>query len=202
MRALAAVVIASLVVAGCRASEGSPPEATVRTAPSTSSTTASIDVSVIPSVIDEPYLNAVLAALDEVDGEATRLIYAQKKLTPEAVDLLNAIYSDDQTDRQAAIWLDEIVGDPELTGIRPDTGQRRTTVERLISASPACVFIEVRRDYSRVAVDGTPGPLEYLALRPLDSSNDPEGRNRTAWMITADGYREDGAEPSDPCRRG
>jgi hypothetical protein len=201
VRGLAAIVMASLVVAGCRASEGSPPEATVPTAPSTSSTTAPIDVSVIPPVIDEPYLNAVLAALDEVDGEATRLIYRQKKLTPEAVDLLNAIYSDDQTDRQANIWLQSLVEDPGLSGILSDPGVRRSQVDRLISASQVCVFVRVRRDYSKVAVDSTPGPLEYLVLRPLDRSNDPNNRNRTAWMITADGYRDDEAEPSDPCRR-
>ena len=193
--------MASLLVAGCSASEGSPPEATVPTAPSTSSTTAPIDVSVIPPVIDEPYLNAVLAALDEVDGEATRLIYAQKKLTPEAVDLLNAIYSDEETDRQANIWIEAIVGDPEMKGIIANPRGRTTTVERLISASPTCVFIAARRDYSQVAVNSTPGPLEYLVLRRLDRSNDPSGRNRTAWMITADGYREDQAEPSDPCGR-
>lgn len=201
MRGLAAIVMASLVVAGCRASEGSPPEATVPTAPSTSSTTAPIDVSVIPPVIDEPYLNAVLAALDEVNGDVTGMIHAQKRFTPEAANLLNAIYSDDQTDRQSALWLDLLSSDPQLTKMVPNPSGRTTTVDRLITATPACVWMAVRRDYSQVAVDATPGPLEYLALRPLDRSNDPNGRNRTAWMITADGYRADEAEPENPCQR-
>ncbi|MDP9442421.1 MAG: hypothetical protein M3P34_09665 [Actinomycetota bacterium] len=158
------------------------------------------DVSVIPDVIDDAYLNAVLAELDEVDGEATRLVKATNRFPREAADLLNAIYSDDALRQQANLWLESFAEDPELKGILPNPGNRKTTVLRLIEASPTCVWMAVRRDYSQVATDATPGPVEYVALRPLDRSNDPQGRNRTAWMITTDGYRSDDTEPSNPCR--
>lgn len=86
VRVLAALLVGTVAVAGCRTSEGTPAEPTVPTAASTTATTAPIDVSVIPPTIDEPYLTAVLAALDEVDGEATRMIVGAKNITPASAD--------------------------------------------------------------------------------------------------------------------
>ena len=199
VRTRAAVVMASLVVAGCRASEGLPPEATVPTAPSTSSTTAPIDVSVIPPVINEPYLNAVLAALDEVDGEAGRIIVAEKRFTPEAADLLNAIYSDERFQVQAQVILSALSEDPALSSVKPNPGARTTSVERIISASPTCVWMAVKRDHSASSVHPLQPRTEFIALRPLDQSNDPQDHNRTAWMITAEGFNADGSEPASQC---
>ena len=201
MRTVATVVIAALAFAGCEKSEGAPPEPTVPTAPSTTSTTAPIDVSVIPPVIDEPYLTAVLAALDEVDSEATRMIHAAKNITPAAADYLNAIYSDDEFTRQADRWYDSLAEDVELKGIRPSPGNRVTEVERIIDARPDCVWLAVKRDYSAVNFDAGVDIVEYVALQPLDRSNDRRGVNRTSWMITTDGFRHDGTEPSNPCQR-
>lgn len=190
----------SLGLAACSDGSGSSAEPTVPTAASTSSTTATPDVSIIPETIDEPYLNAVLAALDEVDGQATRMIKESKRFTPEAADLLNAIYSDSELQNQSDVWFASLGNDPDLKGLRPTPGNRRTTVARVIASSPSCVWLAVRRDYSLVNVDPGPSRTEYVALEPLDGSNDPKRVNRTAWMITADGYRQDGAEPSNPCR--
>ncbi|MFP5375807.1 MAG: hypothetical protein ACLGIO_03365 [Acidimicrobiia bacterium] len=196
---MAGVVVVALAVAGCSQSAGAPPEATVPTAPPTSPTTAPVDVSVIPEVIDERYLTAVLAALDEVDSEATRMIVEAKNVTPAAADYLNAIYSDEETTRQVDRWIASFAHDPELGGIRPSPGNRVTTIDRVISASPSCVWLAVRRDYSAVNFDPGPDRVEYVALEPLDPTNDVRRVNRTAWMITTDGFRRDGAEPSDPC---
>jgi len=149
--------------------------------------------------VDEAYLNAVLAALDEVDGQATRLIYAGKRFTPEAADLLNAVYSDEETDRHANAWLSGLAADPELRSIKPDPGNRKTTVSRIIAATPACVWMAVERDHTSDSVDPEPPRLEYVALRPLDRSNDPKGRNPTAWMITFDAFSSDGSEPRNRC---
>lgn len=202
VRAVAVVLVAGLAVAACDASDGSPAEPTVPTAPSTSPTTAPIDVSVIPPVIDEPYLTAVLAALDEVDGEATRMIVAAKNLTPAAADYLNAIYSDDEFTRQADVWYLSIADDLELKGIRSPPGNRKTKVDRIIAASPKCVWLAVKRDYSAVNVDPGPDDTEYVALQPLDRSNDLRQVNRTAWMITDDVLLEDRSEPENPCPPG
>lgn len=202
VRGAAAAVLILTALAGCTSSSGSTPDPTVPTAPSQSSTTAATpDVSVIPPAIDEPYLNAVLAALDEVDGDATRAIYEAKRLTPEAADLLNAIYSDEALQLEADGWFASLADDLELKGIRPNPGDRRTVVDRVIAASPSCVWLEVRRDYSARNVERSPSRPEYVALQPIDRSNDPRRVNPTPWMITVDGFRADGTEPSGPCPR-
>lgn len=196
-------MMALLALAGCSESKDLASEPTVPTAATTNATTATTpDVSVVPANIDEPYLNAVLAALDEVDGEATRMIYESKRLTPEAVDVLNAIYSDEQLQLETDGWFASLADDLELRGIRPNPGKRKTVVDRVIAASPTCVWLAVQRDYSSRNFASTPARIEYLALRPIDPSNDPRGMNPTPWMITVDGFRSDGAEPSNPCSAG
>ncbi len=201
MRVPALLVAVSLGLAACSGGGEGAADPTVPTAPSTSSTLApaAIDVSVIPEKIDEAYLNAVLAALDEVDGQATRIIFATKRFPPEAADLLNSIYSDDAFEDESEVWFRSIADDPELKGIKPSPGNRKSEVQRIIAAAPTCVWLAVKRDHSQVNVDPGPERTEYLALQPLDRSNDPQGRNPTAWMITVDGFREDGREPSNPC---
>lgn len=199
VRGIVAVLLTALVVAGCTESEGTPAEPSVPTAVSTSPTAAPIDVSVIPPTIDEPYLTAVLAALDEVDSEATRMIYAAKNITPAAADYLNAIYSDDEFKRQVDNWYLSLAEDLELKGIRPTPGNRKTSIERVIAASPSCVWVAVTRDYSAVNIDPGPDRVEYTALEPVDRANDPRRVNRTAWMITDDGFLDDGSEPPNPC---
>ncbi|MGH9152373.1 MAG: hypothetical protein ACRD03_08265 [Acidimicrobiales bacterium] len=196
---MATVLVVALAVAGCTQSAGAPPGATVPTAPPTSPTTAPVDVSVIPEVIDEAYLTAVLAALDEVHGESMRLIVAAKTVTPEAADYLNAIYGDEEFSLQVDLWYASFARDPELNGMRPSPGDRRTTIERIIAASPTCVFLAIKRDYSAAEFEPRPDRLEYVMLQPLDQSNDLRGVNPTAWMITLDGSRSDGAEPTNPC---
>jgi hypothetical protein len=172
---------------------------TVPTAVSTSSTAAAPDVSVIPEKIDEPYLNAVLAALDKVDGDAVRIIHQTKRFPPEAADRLNAIYSDQRFQIQADAWFEAIADDPQLSAIKPNPGNRKTTVERVISSSPSCVFMAVSRDQSANSVTPGPSSTQYVGLRPLDTSNDPKHFNPTAWMMTVDGFNPDGSEPKNPC---
>ena len=200
-RALVLVVGISLLGA-CSDGDGTAADPTVPTAAPTSATSTATtvpDVSSIPAAIDVPYLNAVLAALDEVDGQATRLIYAQKRFTPEAADLLSAIYSDDEADRQANARIAGLVDDPQLASIRPNPGNRKTTVQRLIAVSTDCVWMQVQRDHTANSVAPQPPRIEYLALRPLDRSNDAKGVNPTAWMITAEGFNPDGSQPGAQC---
>lgn len=200
MRGVIALVVGiGLALGSCTGGKGSGADPTVPTAVFTTSTISIPDVSKVPARIDEPYLNAVLAALDEVDGQATRLIYAGKRFTPEAADLLNAIYSDEEADRQAEARLVGLARDPQLTSIRPNPANRKTTVKRLISVAPSCVWMAVERDHTGDSVTPQPLRLEYLAMRPLDRSNDPEGVNRTAWMITSEGFNADGSAPGDQC---
>ena len=201
MRGAIALVVGISVLAGCSNGDGTAADPTVPTAAVTTAEPATTvpDVSSIPATIDEPYLNAVLAALDEVDGQATRLIYATKKFTPEAADLLNAIYSDEETDRHANAWIAGLSRDPQLSSIKPNPGNRQTTVSRLITVTSTCVWMAVDRDHTADSVVAAAPRVEYVALRPLDRSNDPERRNPTAWMIAADGFNADGSEPGNQC---
>lgn len=195
-------MVAAAVTAGCTGGGATPADPTVPTAASTTATTTStttVGIATIPAVIDEPYLNRVLAALDEVDGMATRVIVAHKELVPEAAEILNAIYSDHEFTEQVDVWLNTLGRDPQLSGIRSDPGPRQTTVERLIVSSPRCVWLAVRRDYSATAAASTRASTEYVSLRPKGASNDPTHRNPTAWMIHVDGFNEDGSEPENQC---
>ena len=195
---IATLVGITLACTACTSDEPGSADPTVPTAASSTAAPAP-DVSKIPETIDGAYLDAVLAALDEVDGQATRLIYAEKRFTPAAAEILNAIYSDEETDRQADARLSGLANDPQLSSIRPNPGNRRTIVTRIITATPACVWTEVERDHTLNSV--TPGPPrhEFIALRPIDRSNDPKGVNPTAWMITSEGFNADGSEPGNQC---
>lgn len=198
MRTLvAAGVAAALVLSACRGGDDGGASPTVPTASTT--TTTLPDVSVIPQVIDEAYLNGVLAALDDVYGEAVRIIVETKRFPPEAADRLNAVYGDEEFEHEANTWVQSLARDPELRNFRPEPGNRKTKVERIIAASPSCVWMAVRRDRSASNFDPGPDRIEYVALRPLDRSNDPKGVNPTRWMITTEGYRADGSQPDNPC---
>ncbi|MGI8683896.1 MAG: hypothetical protein ACR2MO_02130, partial [Acidimicrobiales bacterium] len=81
------------LVQACSDARPSEPDTTVPTAAPTSSSSTLApppNVAVIPSAIDAAYVNAVFAALDEVDAQATRIIKRTKRVPPEATDLLRA----------------------------------------------------------------------------------------------------------------
>ena len=63
------------------------PTATVPTVPP--------DPYAVPAVIDEAYVNRVLAALDQAVGDVVRMVIRTKVLSPEAIERLQAIYVGD-----------------------------------------------------------------------------------------------------------
>ncbi len=80
-------------------------------------------------------------------------------------------------------------------------GNRVTTVSRLITASPVCVFAEVERDYSPVTEGPAPRPVRlYVILVPKHEADDPRGLNPTPWAMLYDGVQEDGSQPDDVFR--
>lgn len=203
-RWLSVLLAIATVSAGCKSGgDNATAEPTVPTSGTTSSsttaTTGVADVATIPDVIDEPYINGVLAALDKVDTTAVRVVMETKNVPPEAAEIFNSIYNDEWFTIKVDSWLGQVQRDPELKGLRRPLGDRHTTVQRLIAASPACVWMSVTRDYSESNANPQPPRTEYLALQPLDPSNDPKDHNPTAWMITADGFNEDGSEPQNEC---
>src|SRR5207253_2548071 len=145
------------------------------------------------------YLNRVFLALEHIDGDATRLIVANKKLVPDASKHLIAIYDEEELARQSSAWLDLLA--KGLKGIRPDPGDLQTTVSRVLSQRSTCVYVEVHRSYDNIRTTPKAVSTEYISMRPLDRIRDPAHLNPTSWMITAEGYNRDGSVPSDPCAK-
>ena len=76
-----------------------------------------------------------------------------------------------------------------------------TTVSRLITASPICMFAEVQRDYSPIAVGLSSKPSTlYVILVNKAETDDPKHLNPTPWTMIYDGVQDDGAQPGDICR--
>jgi hypothetical protein len=167
------------------------------TVPDRPATTVAADPYAVPATIDAAYLNRVFLALEEIDGQATRLILENKAYVPEAALRLNAIYGKEEFDAQTNLWVDLI--NQGLTGFKSPAGNRRTITERVLTATPQCVYAAVVRDYSAISQSPPPNSVEYVALRPLDHSRDSKRLNPTPWMIVKEGYRSDGSVPPDPC---
>lgn len=199
MRRALCLVFAVLVLGACSDDgAGDDPSATVPTAPTTTSTTAS-DPYAVPAVIDAAYLDLVLAALEQVDGDVARIVVQEGYLVPAAVDRIQAIYALDEANEQLRLWghairegLDAVLKQPP--------GNRVTHVRRIVEVvEDKCVFAEVVRDYKAVARDPDPPRTSYIALSRLQPQADPMDLNPTPWVISFAGLNEDGSQPESPC---
>jgi hypothetical protein len=184
------------VVAGACGGKG-PPAATQATVPQSAPSTTAADPYAVPATIDAAYLNRVFAALEHVDGDATRLILESRTFPPDAAKRLQAIYAVDEFHNQTNLWLDLISGG--LTGFRQPAGERLTSVHNIISLKADCIYAAVIRDYSQLSTTAAAPATEYIELRPAAPNSDPFSLNPTPWQIAAEGYNRDGSQPSDPC---
>ena len=196
-RVLAVAVL--LALAACRSGGAAEPRTTVPTAASTTTTTAvSYDV---PAVIDVPYIEKVMAALDHVDGEAARRAATQRKLDPEFFKYYSSIYTDRYFKLVQRAWL-QIAGD-KFKLLVASPGDPETTVERVIRADSQCIFFQAKRDYASqlLGPEGSQAP-RYVALVPLPPERNLGGTNPTPWIMSLDGRNVDGSEPKpeDECR--
>ncbi|MFP5318088.1 MAG: hypothetical protein ACLGI2_07305 [Acidimicrobiia bacterium] len=151
-------------------------------------------------MIDEAYVNRVLAGLDAIVGDVVRMVVQTKTIPREAVDRLKAVYA---TDSLLDRILDSLSRDVafRLPTYRSEPGNKKSGVVELLSGSASCLFAKVSRDYSEVAANPTPGErTEWVALRPLDPSRDPAAYNTPAWAYIYEGFQEGGHPPvRDPC---
>lgn len=176
----------ALALVGACSSSGSNETAdtTVPTAPPETTTTAAGDPFAIPDVIDEAYVNRVLAALDQIDGDVLRSVVANGGINPEVPTMLRAIYNDPQYEEE----LDGLrrVLSRGLDNFKNPPGNRKSFVERLIEARRDCVFVEVKTDSSEVLKTVPPEPpneVEIFTLRPTADGADPTGLNPTPWSV-------------------
>lgn len=180
---------------GSKGSAGANP--TLATEPPRTTTT---NPYAVPAAIDLDYVNRVLAGLDAQLGDVTRLLIRTKTFPPEAYDRLKALYTDDQA---LQLKLDAFQSDLRrgFQDYKPSPGNKVTTVTKTITVSATCIFVEVRRDYSAVAINNNVIHPQWAALKPLDPSRDPHKYNSTKWALAYDSVQPDLAQPANPCAR-
>ncbi len=191
--------VALLVAGACSpsaADKGSGvPSATVATEPPRTTTT---NPYTMPAVIDVAYVSRVLAGLDAAVGDVVRIILRTRTIPREAYDRLRSLYG---TDRKLQFAIDAFQEDMgrNFFGYKVDPGNRVTTVTQLLSVREACVFARISRDYSTVSPDPLTADIQWVALRPLDASRDPNKYNVTSWAYIYEGFPPSRTQPPDPC---
>jgi hypothetical protein len=168
-----------------------------RTTTAAASPTTTSNPYAVPAVIDAAYINKVLAGLDAVTGDVLRLILQTSTIPPEAYDRLKAVYVDPVL---LQLRIDSFQRDirERFRGYRPDPGNRVSTVSRIVTTRPTCIFVQIRRDYSAVGVSSRID-TEWVGLTKHDPLRDPSGYNKTLWAMSYDGFPPDRSQPPDPC---
>jgi hypothetical protein len=153
----------------------------------------------VPAVIDVAYVNRVLAGMDVVLGDVTRLVIQSAAIPREAYDRLRALYA---TDPRVQIAIDGLQADLRFgfSGYSQPPGNRQTMVAQLITASSSCVFARISRNYSAIGPGAqAPSDRVWVVLRPLDPARDPNNYNLTTWAYHYDGSTPDRSQPANPC---
>ena len=171
---LLALVAASLLVScdgGSKADKAQPPI----TRPSTTTT---IDVSKVPPVIDVPYVQAVMDALDQRTGDMVRTLVANKVPNAEFAALMQAIYDEPQFSVEQSDYGNYTARRLEPLSTNP--GNPTTVVKRIIDASPNCIVAEVNHDYGSIFRNPVPANEGgFVQLRLKKADRDPANRNPT-----------------------
>jgi hypothetical protein len=177
------VLVAALAfAAGCNGKADGGPVATIP--PSSTSTSAPTDPYAVPAVIDEAYVNRVLAALDQVEGDVVRSLVANRIPQVDDTARLRAIYNDPQFQLE----LDGLIksANTDLSEYRTPPGNRKTRVTRLLAARPNCIVLEADKDFSEVVRIPPPSPpdeVDVITLLPTQADADPKDLNPTPWSI-------------------
>jgi hypothetical protein len=197
---LALGAAAAIVMAACSSGSNRASPSTTSPAPSTAPVgqTTVANPGVIPSVITVAYVNAVLIALNHIYGNATRTLRSSHAITPEVMRDLRSIFNDPLYDQQIQAAKISLQG--AIDNVRPNAGDGTTVVTHLISASPACIFVETSTDLSRVLVHPTPrAASEYYELAPKDSQNNTSTLNPTPWAFAYNSAFLTPTNVKDPC---
>lgn len=192
------VLVAALALgAGCNGETDGGPAATIP--PPAPTTSVPADPYAVPAVIDEGYVNRVLAALDQVRGDAVRRFVAVGQVDAEAGIALRSIYNDPQ-------YVQELEGlvKTDRSRLKTPPGNRRTTATRVLQGQQTCILAEVSIDFSEVALAPPPRPADEVTsvtLRPTQPDADGRGLNPTPWSLSNADVLKRGALPSpeDQC---
>lgn len=152
----------------------------------------------IPTLIDSTYVNRVLEVFDRALGDIVRELVSAQKLLPEPISRLSSLFKGEYL--QLRIDLLQEDSRNGFADYRSDPGNQRTTVVHLYTATPTCIFAEVRRDYSAVTWNLTEQASQsWVALRRRVPESDPHTINPTPWVITYDGFQPGRQAPGDQC---
>ena len=143
------------------------------------------------AVIDEDYVNRVLAELDRVQGDVFRRIVATGAFAPSELVPLRAVFNDPELTGQAQGFAG-LVGSIDRAKNPP--GDNRTTVVRLLTARPDCIYVEASLDLSATVLDPPAPRTTFVALRPSQPGSDPQDLNPTPFSIAAEHATE-----ANPC---
>ena len=144
-------------------------------------------------------VDRILAGLDGVMGDLQRILVRERRITPEVTERLRAIYVGPELLNQIDAFRADIANG--LVGLKNPPGNRVTTVSRLITVSPICIFVEVTRDYAPLTEGAAPRPASlYVVLVTKSEGDDPRQLNPTPWAMLYDGVQVDGSQPEDVCR--
>jgi hypothetical protein len=189
--AVALVVMAAALI-GCKGS--SDPLVPTATVPQATTTT---NPYAVPPVIDEAYVNKVLAGLDHAVGDVTRQVLLEGSVGSGVKSRLAALYVADVLPLKITLF--ETVVQRGLSGYKENPGDRRSVVTELISVRPTCIFVRILSDGSEVVK--LPDPrvaIQWVALVPRTDA-DSQGYNPTPWVFAYEGFDQGFAEPEDPC---
>jgi hypothetical protein len=138
----------------------------------------------VPAVIDEAYVNRVLAALDQVEGDVVRHLVATRRADDYGSTRLRAIYNDPQYQLE----LDALMrsAKTDLSEYKTPPGNRKSAVIRLATRRSDCILAETTRDFSGVVRAPPPrraDEVDLVTLRPTQADADPKNFNPTPWSI-------------------
>ncbi|HWI03895.1 MAG TPA: hypothetical protein VNT52_08740, partial [Acidimicrobiales bacterium] len=139
-------------------------------------------------------IDRILTGLDGVMGDAQRALVRERRITPEVTDGLRSVYVGPELLNQIDAFRADVANG--LVSLKDPPGNRVTTVSRLITVSPICIFVEVTRDYSPLTRGAAPRPASlYVVLVTKDEADDPRRLNPTPWAMLYDGVQVDGSQP-------
>lgn len=196
--ALAALLLAAS--AACNSSGGERDTTaanTVRTEPAPTTTT---NPYAVPAVIDEAYVNRVLAGLDAAVGDIVRLVIRTRTIPPEALARMKAVYAEPNRLQRSIDGFQRDIRE-QFQGYKMPAGNKTSQVLELISATRDCIFARIHRDYSAVSTNPVAARNpQWVGLQRLDPNRDPDGYNQTTWAFIYDGFPADPSSvPSNPC---
>jgi hypothetical protein len=170
---------------------------TTASSPTTTSPPPPTSPATVPSTITPAYVNSVFVVLNHVYGNALRLDLQTVDVPPQSVADLRSIYNDPLFNQEVTIASQALT--ENLSNVRMPPGDQVTRVDRLISASASCIFVEATTNVSRVVFKAPKPSYEYDELTRRQAGADPQGLNSTPWAISFNAvFANPTAEP-DPC---